>query len=103
MMAMFFFSPFSHSPSCLCFQNQKINVNDFLDTLMSDPGPQCLMWLPILQRMAAVENGEGLNLDIYVSLSCFCLKFDITNYKLLYEILVTVTKSHERISIFVAL
>ncbi|XP_014675763.1 PREDICTED: dystrobrevin alpha-like, partial [Priapulus caudatus] len=34
----------------------RITVNDFLDTLMSDPGPQCLLWLPLLHRMANVEN-----------------------------------------------
>ncbi|KZC05379.1 Dystrobrevin beta [Dufourea novaeangliae] len=37
-------------------QNLKITVNDFLDTLMSDPGPHCLIWLPLYHRMAAVEN-----------------------------------------------
>lgn len=35
--------------------NSKITVNDFLDTLMSDPGPHCLIWLPLYHRMAAVE------------------------------------------------
>ncbi|XP_026319872.1 dystrobrevin beta isoform X2 [Hyposmocoma kahamanoa] len=37
-------------------QNTKITVNDFLDTLMSDPGPPCLVWLPLLHRLASVEN-----------------------------------------------
>ncbi|XP_076665475.1 dystrobrevin beta isoform X3 [Andrena cerasifolii] len=37
-------------------QNSKVTVNDFLDTLMSDPGPHCLIWLPLYHRMAAVEN-----------------------------------------------
>ncbi|CAH0759885.1 unnamed protein product [Diatraea saccharalis] len=37
-------------------QNGKITVNDFLDTLMSDPGPPCLVWLPLLHRLASVEN-----------------------------------------------
>ncbi|ELU02511.1 hypothetical protein CAPTEDRAFT_221719 [Capitella teleta] len=41
--------------SCFNWDN-KVNVNDFLDALMRDPGPQCLMWLPILHRMATVEN-----------------------------------------------
>ncbi|CAC5377785.1 Dystrobrevin-1,Dystrobrevin alpha,Dystrobrevin beta [Mytilus coruscus] len=40
-----------------CFDNRtQINVNDFLNALMADPGPQCLMWLPILNKMAHVEN-----------------------------------------------
>ncbi|XP_050668147.1 dystrobrevin beta isoform X2 [Leptidea sinapis] len=37
-------------------QNNKVTVNDFLDTLMSDPGPPCLVWLPLLHRLASVEN-----------------------------------------------
>ncbi|XP_059055623.1 dystrobrevin beta isoform X4 [Achroia grisella] len=37
-------------------QSGKITVNDFLDTLMSDPGPPCLVWLPLLHRLASVEN-----------------------------------------------
>nr|XP_022921250.1 dystrobrevin beta isoform X2 [Onthophagus taurus] len=36
--------------------NAKITVNDFLDTMMSDPGPPSLVWLPLLHRIAAVEN-----------------------------------------------
>ncbi|XP_023239631.1 dystrobrevin beta-like isoform X2 [Centruroides sculpturatus] len=34
----------------------KITVNDFLDTIISDPGPSCLVWLPLLHRLANVEN-----------------------------------------------
>ncbi|CAE1297915.1 unnamed protein product [Acanthosepion pharaonis] len=34
----------------------RVNVNDFLNVLMSDPGPQCLMWLPILHRMSQAET-----------------------------------------------
>ncbi|XP_076276817.1 dystrobrevin beta-like isoform X4 [Lasioglossum baleicum] len=37
-------------------QNLKVTVNDFLDTLMSDPGPNLLIWLPLYHRMAAVET-----------------------------------------------
>ncbi|KAJ8925465.1 hypothetical protein NQ315_009299 [Exocentrus adspersus] len=37
--------------------NVKITVNDFLDTMMSDPGPPALVWLPLLHRIANVENG----------------------------------------------
>ncbi|XP_018342197.1 PREDICTED: dystrobrevin beta-like isoform X5 [Trachymyrmex septentrionalis] len=36
--------------------NSKVTVNDFLDTLMSDPGPHCLIWLPLYHRMATVET-----------------------------------------------
>ena len=34
----------------------QISVNDFLDVLLADPGPQCLLWLPILHRMALVMS-----------------------------------------------
>lgn len=43
----------------LCVQNTKVTVNDFLDTLMSEPGPHCLIWLPLYHRMAAVESGNA--------------------------------------------
>ncbi|XP_073987187.1 dystrobrevin alpha-like isoform X1 [Rhodnius prolixus] len=36
--------------------NGKVTVNDFLDTLMSDPGPPVLVWLPLMHRMASVES-----------------------------------------------
>ncbi|CAJ0920639.1 unnamed protein product [Ranitomeya imitator] len=40
-----------------CFsQQKKVILNSFLDTLMSDPPPQCLVWLPLLHRLANVEN-----------------------------------------------
>lgn len=34
----------------------KVTVNDFMDTMMSDPGPPCLVWLPLLHRLASVET-----------------------------------------------
>ncbi|XP_068196638.1 dystrobrevin alpha isoform X2 [Antennarius striatus] len=40
-----------------CFAQQKrVSLNTFLDTLMSDPPPQCLVWLPLMHRLANVEN-----------------------------------------------
>ncbi|KAM7173624.1 dystrobrevin beta isoform 2-T7 [Macrochelys suwanniensis] len=40
-----------------CFpQQKKIMLNMFLDTLMVDPPPQCLVWLPLMHRLAHVEN-----------------------------------------------
>lgn len=40
-----------------CFsQQKKVTLNGFLDTLLSDPPPQCLVWLPLLHRLANVEN-----------------------------------------------
>jgi len=34
----------------------KVNVNDFLETLMSDPGPHCVSWLIVLHRISAAES-----------------------------------------------
>uniref|UniRef100_A0A4W3H1C1 Dystrobrevin n=1 Tax=Callorhinchus milii TaxID=7868 RepID=A0A4W3H1C1_CALMI len=40
-----------------CFsQQKKVTLNTFLDTLMSDPPPQCLVWVPLMHRLANVEN-----------------------------------------------
>ncbi|KAL4630579.1 dystrobrevin beta isoform X3 [Arapaima gigas] len=40
-----------------CFpQQKKITLNVFLDALMADPPPQCLVWLPLMHRLANVEN-----------------------------------------------
>ncbi|XP_056276331.1 dystrobrevin alpha isoform X2 [Pseudoliparis swirei] len=40
-----------------CFtQQKKVSLNMFLDTLMSDPPPQCLVWLPLMHRLTNVEN-----------------------------------------------
>uniref|UniRef100_A0A915C5R3 Dystrobrevin n=2 Tax=Parascaris univalens TaxID=6257 RepID=A0A915C5R3_PARUN len=50
---------FGYSETALqqCFQkDQKVSLNTFLDVLMSDPCPPCLMWLPLLHRMASVEH-----------------------------------------------
>uniref|UniRef100_A0A452E563 Dystrobrevin n=1 Tax=Capra hircus TaxID=9925 RepID=A0A452E563_CAPHI len=36
-----------------CFpQQKKIMLNMFLDTMMADPPPQCLVWLPLMHRLA---------------------------------------------------
>ncbi|VDD97082.1 unnamed protein product [Enterobius vermicularis] len=33
-----------------------VNLNTFLDVIMNDSCPPCLMWLPLLHRMASVEH-----------------------------------------------
>lgn len=43
--------------SVLC--QKKILLNTFLDVLMADPPPQCLVWLPLMHRLANVENGTS--------------------------------------------
>ncbi|KAM9495971.1 dystrobrevin, beta a isoform 2-T5 [Clarias gariepinus] len=40
-----------------CFpQQKKVMLNMFLDTVMADSPPQCLVWLPLMHRIANVEN-----------------------------------------------
>uniref|UniRef100_A0A672IBB6 Dystrobrevin n=1 Tax=Salarias fasciatus TaxID=181472 RepID=A0A672IBB6_SALFA len=58
-MAVFEGPSFSYSEQAAraCFtQQKKVSLNAFLDTLMSDPPPQCLVWLPLMHRLANVEN-----------------------------------------------
>lgn len=35
--------------------NNRINVNDFIAALIIEPGPPCLVWLLLLQKLATVE------------------------------------------------
>lgn len=40
-----------------CFKKEEqVTLNTFLDVIMSDTCPPCLMWLPLLHRMASVEH-----------------------------------------------
>lgn len=53
-----------------------MTVNDFMDTMMSDPGPPCLVWLPLLHRLASVETGTSFFIA-YSSETCsFTLRTD---------------------------
>ncbi|KAM4903391.1 dystrobrevin beta [Sylvia borin] len=45
-----------HAPRSCFPQQKKVMLNMFLDTLMADPPPQCLVWLPLMHRLAHVEN-----------------------------------------------
>nr|AAT11932.1 postsynaptic membrane protein [Tetronarce californica] len=48
---------YTEQASRSCFsQQKKVTLNSFLDTLMSDPPPQCLVWIPLMHRLANVEN-----------------------------------------------
>ncbi|CAB3408667.1 unnamed protein product [Caenorhabditis bovis] len=48
---------FSEAAVAQCFhKDDKVSLNTFLDTFLSDPCPPCIMWLPLLHRMAAVAN-----------------------------------------------
>lgn len=52
-------TPESYKVLLFLFSSQKkIMLNMFLDTMMADPPPQCLVWLPLMHRLAHVENGE---------------------------------------------
>lgn len=48
---------FFHLLFFINIKNGKVTVNDFMDSMMSDPSPACLVWLPLLHRLANVENG----------------------------------------------
>ena len=37
-------------------EDQKVTLNDFLEVLISDPGPQCLSWLLVLHRLINSES-----------------------------------------------
>ncbi|UYV62535.1 DTNA [Cordylochernes scorpioides] len=45
----------------------KVTVNDFLDTLLADPSPPYLAWLPLLHRMASVENVGQMDVCVPVA------------------------------------
>ncbi|KHJ86210.1 EF-hand, partial [Oesophagostomum dentatum] len=48
---------FSEAAVAQCFlKDQRVTLNTFLDVFMSDPCPPCVMWLPLLHRMASVEH-----------------------------------------------
>uniref|UniRef100_A0A8C5GBI9 Dystrobrevin n=1 Tax=Gouania willdenowi TaxID=441366 RepID=A0A8C5GBI9_GOUWI len=48
---------YSEQTARTCFTQQKnVSLNSFLDALMSDPPPQCLVWLSLMHRLANVEN-----------------------------------------------
>ncbi|KAG8175690.1 hypothetical protein JTE90_011577 [Oedothorax gibbosus] len=55
-----------------------VTVNNFLEVLLSDPGPQCLMWFPLIHRMASVENVlhqvqcEGCNKESFLGFRYKC-------------------------------
>ncbi|CAH2245304.1 dystrobrevin beta isoform X1 [Pelobates cultripes] len=59
-----------------CFPPQKkIALNMFLDTVMADPPPQCLVWLPLMHRLAHVEN-------VFHPVECsFCLNESMMGFR----------------------
>ncbi|XP_037088648.1 dystrobrevin beta-like [Pollicipes pollicipes] len=66
---------FSDDAARLIFPSTTVNVNDFLETMLSEAGPECLAWLPLLHRMATVET-------VYHSVQCAaCEKSGFTGFK----------------------
>jgi len=49
----------------------RVTINDFVELMMSDSGPPCLLWLPIFQRLAAVENGNNSDSADFLSSEVF--------------------------------
>ncbi|GIY88165.1 hypothetical protein CDAR_191261 [Caerostris darwini] len=73
-------------PSMIIDGQNKVTVNDFLDIIMSDPAPPCLVWLPLLHRLASVENVlhpvqcDGCNREAFLGFRYRCQK--CYNYQL---------------------
>jgi len=44
------------APDMIFEEGTKVTVNEFLETMMSDPGPQCVSWLLVLHRITAAES-----------------------------------------------
>ncbi|XP_015909850.1 dystrobrevin beta isoform X2 [Parasteatoda tepidariorum] len=73
-------------PSTIIDGMNKVTVNDFLDIIMSDPAPACIVWLPLLHRLASVENVlhpvqcDGCNREAFLGFRYRCQK--CYNYQL---------------------
>ncbi|XP_054710755.1 dystrobrevin beta-like [Uloborus diversus] len=73
-------------PSTIIDGQSKVTVNDFLDIIMSDPAPPCIVWLPLLHRLASVENVlhpvqcDGCNREAFLGFRYRCQK--CYNYQL---------------------
>lgn len=59
-----------------CFpQQKKVMLNMFLDCVMSDPPPQCIIWLPLMHRLSNVEN-------VYHPVGCsYCRSDGMTGFR----------------------
>ncbi|XP_058454748.1 dystrobrevin beta isoform X3 [Malaya genurostris] len=53
----------------------KITVNDFMAAFMSEPGPSCLVWLPLLHRLATVEA------VVHPTVCSVCLRENFTGFR----------------------
>lgn len=55
--------------------DSKVSVNDFISTLVTEPGPPCLVWLPLLQRLATVES------IVHPTICSVCHKENFTGFR----------------------
>ncbi|XP_049513575.1 dystrobrevin beta isoform X4 [Dermacentor silvarum] len=68
------------------FHQSRVTLNEFLSVLTSDGGPECLIWMPLLHRMANVENVlhpvqcDGCNRDSFLGFRYKCQR--CYNYQL---------------------
>lgn len=53
----------------------KITVNDFMAILMSEPGPSCLVWITLLNRLAIVET------IVHPTVCSVCHKENFTGFR----------------------
>lgn len=77
---------FSDSLPTSIFHQSRVTLNEFLSVLTSDGGPECLVWMPLLHRMANVENVlhpvqcDGCNRDSFLGFRYKCQR--CYNYQL---------------------
>ncbi|KAM4601563.1 dystrobrevin beta-like isoform 2-T2 [Polymixia lowei] len=66
---------YTHTSAHSCFPQQKrVMLNMFLD-IVADPPPQCLLWLPLMHRLANVEH-------VYHPVTCsYCRRNGITGFR----------------------
>uniref|UniRef100_A0A8C5FIX8 Dystrobrevin, beta a n=1 Tax=Gadus morhua TaxID=8049 RepID=A0A8C5FIX8_GADMO len=66
---------YTHSAARSCFpQHKRVTLNMFLD-IVADPPPQCLLWVPLMHRLADVEH-------VYHPVTCsFCRSHGITGFR----------------------
>lgn len=73
-------------PATIFDPHARITVNDFLDVLAGNHGPDCLVWAPLLHRLANVENVlhpvqcDGCNRDSFLGFRYKCQR--CYNYQL---------------------
>uniref|UniRef100_A0A667ZYL7 Dystrobrevin n=1 Tax=Myripristis murdjan TaxID=586833 RepID=A0A667ZYL7_9TELE len=65
---------YTHTSARSCFPQQRVMLNMFLD-IVADPPPQCLLWLPLMHRLANVEH-------VHHPVSCsYCRSNGMTGFR----------------------